>query len=232
MAENEGPARAKARIKSDGAVEIQLGGHTFTDPDHALRAADSLRDVALQAMTQRAGLIAEEKALVGSAAHHMDRGASAAFHYDRRAAHTGLPLQEGQLDVGNQQEPDPFSIPGNSAATGVGPETDAVIDRLDQTAKARQALVESEVMREKVEERERSEAEGPVNERLEERERARSELDREEREDRVEVESGEGGSQQEAKSVQGAAEKQDGPSRQTPSGSTGRGKGSGTGQAS
>jgi hypothetical protein len=221
MAENQGPAKATAKFKKDGAVEIRLGGHTFNDPDEALRAADSLRDVALQAHTVRAGLIAEEKALVGSASHHMDRGASAAFHYDRRAAHTGIPLQEGDLDIGSQEEPDPFSIPGNSAATGVGPASDAAIERNDETANVRRELVESDVLREKLEEREHDEAEERVEKRLKEQEKEAKELDKEaeERGDRVELEQDD---PQEAKSVKPAATKEGGPSRQTPSGRTGQ----------
>jgi hypothetical protein len=214
--------RAKARFGRDGAVTIELAGASFDDPDKALRAADSLRDVALRANTVRAGLIAEEKALVGSAAHHMDRGASAAFHYDRRAAHTGVPLQEGDLDIGNQQEPDEFRVPGNSPATGTSPESDAAIARNDETAGVRESIVEADVMREKIEERDREKAEEKVNEHLERREKAEREAEQREGEQQVELESGEGGSDQESKSVKPQGEKQDGPSRQTPSGRSGR----------
>lgn len=215
--------RAKARFSRDGAVRIELGGASFDDPDKALRAADSLRDVALRANTVRAGLIAEEKALVGSAAHHMDRGASAAFHYDRRAAHTGVPLQEGDLDIGTQEEPDEFRVPGNSPATGTSPESDAAIARNDETARVREGIVESNVMRDKIEERDREQAEEKVEEHLERRDQAEREQEKErEASQQVEVESGEGGSEQESKSVQPQGEKEGGPSRQTPSGRSGK----------
>lgn len=107
----------------------EMAKRIYSDPQAALDAADDIRRVALLAMTHRASAIAEEKALVGSAAHHYDRGATGAFHYDRRVAQAeGPPLQAAVPDVNAQAIPE-FE-PGNSPVTGTSEESNEAIDRM------------------------------------------------------------------------------------------------------
>lgn len=104
-------------VHDDGGNEVLV----IEDPARAADLAASLQVAASVGMTSKASRIAEEKALVGSASHHMDRGASSAFHYDRRtAALVGPPLEEAE---GLPPAQAPAFAAGNSPVTGTSQES-------------------------------------------------------------------------------------------------------------
>lgn len=113
---------ANAQVVGDGVVVWKHEGQeiSFESPQQAEDAARVLMDAAVAGHNVRASAIAEERALVGSASHHMDRGAASAMHYDRRADHIlGEPLQSElgrPLDIGTAATP-AFG-PGDSPVTG------------------------------------------------------------------------------------------------------------------
>jgi hypothetical protein len=123
---------ASAEAVGDGVVVFRHdeGELVFEDPQRAMDAARQLMDAAQLGLNLRAGAIAESRALVGSASHHMDRGATSAFHYDRRAAALEGPpitdLDEIRDNVGGASKGG--FAPGDSPVTGTG---QASIDALE-----------------------------------------------------------------------------------------------------
>jgi len=104
-------------VYDDGDNEVLV----IEDPSRAADLAASLAAAAAVGMTTKASNIAEEKALVGSASHHYDRGASSAMHYDRRtAALVGPPLEEHE---GLPPAAGPAFAPGDSPVTGTSKES-------------------------------------------------------------------------------------------------------------
>jgi hypothetical protein len=155
--------RAKGRVTEEGVAEVEFAGHTFTDAQTALEAADSLRDVALRTM-------------------HKVQSAAPTY-----APPLGLDTS-GNLGVGGQQARE-FE-PGNSPVTGTSPESDAALVRMNpEGAEAQRALAAAQVRREIHDERVAEEVRGEQEEAEQKMAEAEQQAREGDREQTVDVES-------------------------------------------